>query len=956
MADEFSKVIAMSRIFRPIFRALEAMSAVIAIPCKIANFSQKPKFWAVNALLRVFFFTVFCLLPGLVGAQIERPVRTPTQPLPVRTDTVPQMPPSDSLQLVGQKSDSTRQKRDSDIETTIIYSARDSINISIEKKIIWLYGNAKIKYGIIELEAEEIVIDYNKSTISANGKLDSLGRRAGFPIFKNGAEVYETKSINYNFKTKKAAITEVITTQGDAFLHGKTVFKNERGELYSASNAYTTCNRGHPHYRIMATKVKAIPGDKMVAGPFYMEFNDVPTPLGFAFGMFPNPRKSASGVIVPQYGEEQNRGFFLRRGGYFFDVSEYLKIAVTGDIYSRGANAIYLNTNYNKLYHYSGSFNFSYTTNPTSNQIENTTRSRDFLISWSHSPQSRGTGRFSASVNASTSSFTNNNFLGVNTNPQSMRVDNITRKLSSNISYSKTFAGTPFSMGVNLRHSQDLRTGEVSFPLPDLNFNVNNLYPFKRSSIQALENFSTRLTMTAINEVTNNLGPRIVAVQNGTPIYRDSIAKFNLDNLPTFLKNANKGIRFDIPLQTSVKLLRFFTLSPSVSMNERWYFNKLLWDTVSVRDTNSGLFTGSTPTVVDTLNGFNRINNFSGSLALNTRIYGTYSFKSGRVKALRHVINPSVGFSFQPDFGEARFDYYQTLAVRNGSRITEQRRSRHEGFVYGGSTQGRQSALNFSINNTLEMKVKNKKDSLFQKIPLFNTLSIATSYNFAADSFKLAPFGIAANTNILNEKINLNITATIDPYQYIKVNVGTSEKPVFQEIKVSRYAWNGGKGIGQLSQATLVFGTNLNPKGQKKDNEFREKVGASNASDADKQFLLKNPDAYVDFSIPWNLRLNYSFNYSKTGSQPSNITQSLQFSGDFSLSEKWKIQFNSGYDFESNQFTQTSVSLNRDLHCWQMSLSWVPFGPFQSYGFNIGIKSSMLQDLKLNRTRSFFDN
>ncbi len=883
---------------------------------------------------------------------MEKPVKVPAGGLPVKQDSL-RIPDSSSNKkdTVTVKADSVKNSPKSDIETTILYSARDSINSNLDQKIIKLYGDAKVKYGLIELQAEEIVIDYNLSTITAHSLVDSTGRHVGYPIFINGEEKYETKDMVYNFKTRKAKITEVVTKQGDGFLHGEMVYKNEKNELFTTGNAYTTCDLADPHFRIISTKVKAIPGDKMVSGPFYMELNHVPTPLGFIFGIFPSPRKSASGIIIPTYGEEKRRGFFLRGGGYFFDINEYVKLAVTGDIYSKGGSAVYLNSNYNKRYHFSGAFNFSFTNNVNTDNIEAPTETKDFRLLWNHSPQSKGSSRFSASVNAASSTYNTNNYLGVNSNPQSGRIDNTTQNLSSSINYSKSFPGTPLSLGVNFRHSQNLGTKKVDMPLPDMSFNVNNIYPFKNAqNSMFLQNLNVRYSMNGTNQITNDLG-NIAIDENGMP--KDSIAPFTFENLPVFFRNAKRGIRHNIPLSTSFKALKFLTLSPGLNFDDRWYLEKLDWTyTDSTRIFKSRKITE-----------FNRVYNYSFGVGLTTRIYGIYlaKNKSKSVKAIRHVINPSIGYNFQPDFSDPKYDYFQKFVTMDGAgNETVVLKSRHEGFVYGTVSPGKSSALSMSINNNIEMKVRNAKDTVDRKIALFNTLSVGTSYNFLADSFKLSNFGFSANTNILQDKINLNFGATLDPYEYRMIitdygNPETKEDPIYSERRISRYAWNAGK-AGRITRANFAFSTNLNPKGQKSDNDTRDRIAKSDASDTDKKYLLQNPDAYVDFSVPWNLRISYNLDYSHGENQEPTITQAMRFNGDLSLTEKWKIVYNSGFDFESKEFTQTQISINRDLHCWQLSLSWVPFGRYQSYNFSIGVKSGMLRDLKLDRQRNFFDN
>ncbi len=909
------------------------------------NFSLKTKYLTptVPGTSSRFSLLILLLILGFEGwSQVQRQGISPSLPgQPVRADTV--------------KADTLAPKPKSDIETTIVYSARDSINSRVDRKIVRLYGDAKIRYGQIELMAEEIQIDYEKSTISARGKLDSAGRRVGYPIFINGQERYETKSIDYNFKTKKARISEVVTKQDEGFLHGNAVMKNSKDELLSVHNAYTTCNLAHPHYEIVATKAKAIPGDKMVVGPFYMAMNGVPVPLGFPFGIFPSPRKSASGVVVPSYGEEKNRGFFLRNGGYFFDISDYIKLQVTGDIYSKGSSALYINSNYNKRYHYTGNFNFSYSNNRLTDNIEDNSTVQDFRIMWSHSPQTRGTGRFSASVNAASATYNQNNLLMYNTNPSQPRLDNTTRKLTSNISYSKTF-GSMFNLGANFRLNQDLTTRQVDMSLPDLTFNVNNIYPFKRSKSLFLQNFSTRLSTALTNQMTNNLG-RNYKDAEGNPITHDSIAPINSQTMPIILERARKGIRHNIPLATSFKVLNYLTISPAVTIDELWYFEKLKWGLSA--DQKSAV-------VTDTIKGFNTVLNYSGSIGIATRIYGTYFFKRKTgIQAIRHVINPSASMSFQPNFGDPSYGYYQRVDIPGNKNPVY--KSVHDGFVYGSSRFGESATISFGINNTLEMKVMGKKDTVAKKVSLLNTLSISSGYNMRADSFKLAPFSMAANTNVLDNKLNINLSATLDPYKYVTIVSENGGTP--REIRTRLFAWNptpepagyyvldDGFGIGRITNANMAIGTNLNAKGQKKDADTRAKIGkASNISDADKQYLLKNPDMYIDFDIPWNLRINYNVDYSHGVNSPPRVTQAMRLDGDFSLTRQWKVAFNTGYDFQQNEITQTYITVSRDLHCWQVNLSWVPFGKYQSYAFFIGIKSSLLKDLKMNRTRSFYDN
>ncbi|MDX1627992.1 MAG: putative LPS assembly protein LptD, partial [Fulvivirga sp.] len=641
--------------------------------------------------------------------------------------TVPQgnpLPKTDTT-----KADSTVMAAPrSDVETTIDYSARDSIKFSVKTKVVRLYGDAKIVYGQIELEANQITIDYNKNTLTAHGKIDSLGNKIGFPIFKNGSEVYETKDITYNFKTGRARISEVVTQQGEGYLHGEIVYKNEQNELFSIDNTYTTCNLADPHYRIRARRTKAIPDDKIVAGPFNLEINDVPTPLGFPFGMFPAKNEASSGILVPSYGEERRRGFFLRGGGYFFDINDYVTAAIRGDIYSKGSYGLDLSVPYRKRYAFNGNFSFNFTQLRISDRIEDADeKQNDFRLNWSHSPQTKGTGRFSASVNAATSSYNRNNFLpnANDSRATGNQINNFSRKLSSNISYSKTFPNSPFSLGVSARHNQDVRNKQVDLLLPSVSFNMSNIYPLRGKSGGNTwkDKITLRYTMQGSNDITNNLGRIGDATQ-------DSIAPFTFDNFSTFLANSRKGFSHQVPLSTSFKVLKYFTASPSVNYDEKWYFEKLEW-AIDPENPNQAI-------IADTLDGFNRVYTYNTSISLNTRLYGTHIFKNGgKIEAIRHVMNPRVSFSYRPDFSDEKFGYFQRLTTEDGEEIL---RSRYQGAIFGGPSIGESGNIGLSIDNTLEMKVRSEDDSVKQskKIPILNNFGLNTGYNIVADSFKLS--------------------------------------------------------------------------------------------------------------------------------------------------------------------------------------------------------------------------
>jgi hypothetical protein len=521
-------------------------------------------------------------------------------------------------------------------------------------------------------------------------------------------------------------------------------------------------------------------------------------------------------------------------------------------------------------------------------------------------------------------------------------ISNISTKLNSNVSYNKTFRNTPFSAGINLSHTQDLKTKLVDLPFPNLTVNMTNIYPFQRKGKTGpLDNFSVGYSMTASNRITNNLG------RLNPKATHDSIAPFNFQNLPVFFQNARKGVQHTVPLSYSFKFLRYFTMSPSVSYSEKWYFERLNWKWNS----------DSSAYKADTSRFFNRVANYSISTGMTTRIYGMYHFKNknSKIKAIRHIINPSISYSYTPDFSRNK-NYFDTLRDKSGHLVYK---AKHEGFVYGPSGMGKSGAIGFGLGNNLEMKVKGAKDTVERKVMLLNNLSLNSSYNLEADSFNLAPVSISANSNILNNTINVNLSSSLDPYRYETLsNQETGE--FIREVRRRDLAWKSGH-LGRITNATLALSTNLNPKKRAKDKTTREKVAESNMNDADKQYILKNPEAYLDFEIPWSLNIGYNLNFShplastKALRKPS-IVQTIQASGNISLSEKWKITYSTGYHFETKEFTQTNLGISRDLHCWQMNLNWVPFGRFQSYNFTIAVKASILQDLKLERRKPFLDN
>lgn len=966
----------------PIILFIKCTFSTIEIPLrKFVIFFDKLKINCYklnhNQLLNIIVFTLFFV--NVINFQAKAQITPPKKGIPgnslVAADTIPQVDslsiksPADSLginladsasRLFRAKSlaqDTIKKVPVGDIKTTVHYKSDDSLTINMITHNVKMFGAAKIDYSPISITAEEVTINWQDNLMMAEGRVDSTGKKIGTPIFVNGNETYETDEIKYNFKTERAAIKGLVTTQGDAFIHSDQVFKNEKGELFNQTTLYTTCNLSHPHYSIKAHKVKVIPGKEMISGPFNMIIHDVPLPIGFIFGIFPDQQHRNSGIIFPTFGEETRRGFYLRQGGYYFAINDNINLDLTGDIYTRGGWAVRAASTYNKRYAFRGNllFNFTKLKTENTNSLE-ITESNDFRFSWSHSPASKGTGRFSASVDLASSTYSDNNILA---DP----VDQTKTNLSSRINYSKSFAGTPISMGISANFNQNLNTKLANILLPDFNLNVQNIYPFKKqgSSGQAwYEKIVFRYSMNASNKITNR-----VVTPDGF-----EIVELNSETLPQLIKQGSNGFNHKIPLSTSLTVLKHFKLNPSINYQERWYFKKLDY----TYDEESKTI------VTDTINGFTAVRDYRASISFSSIAYGTMFFKREYgVQAIRHQMIPSISYSYKPDFGDPRYDYYQE--VQSDSLGNTRTLGRYAGFVYGQPGRGKSNIIGLSLTNTLEMKFRNRNDTTgkAQKIVLLRNFGINTGYNFAADSFKLSPITLNATTNLLNNKalgeavtttgFNINFRGTIDPYLYVLDSItgeGTGQQ-VYQR-KLNQFAFNNGQGLGQFSSFNVSISTGFRGKSKGSSSDSRGISsgaldrgfgGVETTNVKEEQELLEimtNPDLYVDFNIPWSVRFSYNVNYTRIGFREGKVTQSLKFNGDLSLTQKWKMTFSSGYDFERQKFNETRLGITRDLHCWEMRLNWVPYGRYQSYNFTIRAKSSLLQDLKLSKKRNASDS
>ncbi len=841
--------------------------------------------------------------------------------------------------------DSINNKRD--IETTINYSSIDSIFYDLKTQTIKLYGKSKIDYGDINLEAHEILVDWNEQIIDANYMTDSTGKKIGKPVFTEDSQSYETDKITYNFESRKAKIKGIVTQLDDAYMQGEDVKKNEQDELFIHEAKYTTCNLANPHFHISSKKIKVIPGKKVISGPFHLKFGNVPTPLGFIFGMFPQPKKTVSGIIMPNYGEEKMRGFYLRDGGYYFAISDNLDLRLTGDIYSKGSYGLTLGTNYKKRYAYSGNLRFNFNKSKMGD-FENPATSNDFSFSWSHTPDSRGkSSRFSSSVNFQTNSYNQNkNLVYSNFN------ESINAQFNSNISYSKTFKGSPFNFSANLRHSQNVQTKKVNLTLPDISYNMSRIYPFKnvgKLGKSALGKLSISHRFTGKIDLSNgSVGSSFsgINVINSSNNFSEQI-EFNFENINSILDRSKIGGKHTIPISTSFNLLKYFTVSPSINYNEIWYFKKLNY---TYNEIENGI-------EIDTTNAFSRAWSYSSAFSMSTRIYGTVFFKKGKIKAIRHVISPEISFSFSPDFTKPKYGYYDNVQINETGET--KLLSKYENFLYGTPRIGSSASMNFYVGNNLEMKVLDKNDTISgtKKIKIFENLSFSSSYNFLADSFNLNPIRFNTRTSFFKRLINLSVSGNIDPYSYKLDSISelsNGTKMVYQR-RINEMAFKNNQGIGSLAFINIALGFRFSAKDFKGDTKEEEKESTFGTRQ-EIDYINSNIVEYIDFNVPWSLNASYNLNRRKIGFRDPTLTQTLTLSGDLSLSEKTKLSFRSGYDFKNKMFTQTSINATRDLHCWRINFSWVPFGRFQSYNISINAVSALLQDLKLEKRSRFFDN
>jgi len=845
-------------------------------------------------------------------------------------DSIPGMPQyADTLGVDTTNLSQAGQRRTPTvIEAPINYTAADSIIGSFDGQKVYLYNNAKVTYQQIELNAYFIELDLETKEVYAEGITDSTGTLVQKPIFKDGREEFESNTLRYNFETEKGIITDVVTEQGEGFVHSRRTKKISAEAFVLKDGKYTTCNAEHPHYYLHLTKAKVISNNKIITGPAYMVLEDFPIyfPI-LPFGYFPNTPTYSSGIIVPAYGEENNRGFFLRDGGYYWAANDYFDLSLMGDIYSRGSWAAKLHTNYRVRYRYSGGFDFRYNVNVYGSRgLDTYQRSPQFAITWSHSQDAKANPfrTFSASVNFSTSGYDRQNAVTAERYLQNTK--------SSSISYSRKFENTPYNLSVNLRHSQNSRDSSLTLSLPEMTFSMAKIYPFRakvRSGpIKWYEKFGINYTGNLRNTIT---------------AHEDEILN------QSFSRDWKNGIRHNVPISLpSFNLFNHINFTPGFNYNEKWYFKKYDYTYVEGGNFSNPGFPQAVQ--IDTLTGLNRVYDYSYSLSSSTNIYGMFLplNPNSKVRGIRHKMTPSLSFSYRPDFGAERYGYWQPIQVDEAGTIRYY--DVNTGGIYGGSPgRGASGAISFSVNNNLEAKVVDTRDTTktegteeFRKVKIIDNLSFGTSYNLIADSLNLAPINIRARTTVAG--VSINMGGVLDPY--MTDETGT---------KIHKYVWNERSGLGKLgrlTRANLSFGLNFRSKqGEQAAQRNEELIEEENV-------LPGEYEDYYDFNVPWDFGFDYTFNYAGPlrPSDKGRFTQTLGFRGNLNLTQNWRISMNTNYDIMAGEFSFTTFNVSRDLHCWAMSFNFVPFGYMKQYSFTINAKSSLLQDLKIQKRQSHYDN
>jgi lipopolysaccharide export system protein LptA len=816
-------------------------------------------------------------------------------------------------------------------KSKIKYTATDSAYFDIKNKKLYLITNAVMEYDNVKVEANYICVDWTTNRLIAYGTKDTMSdSTTGRPVLSINNEPYLADTMIYDFNTKKGKMKSVRTKQGEGFLYGETVKRNSDESVFMRHGWYTTCNLEHPHFQINISKVKLIPNKEIVTGPAYLVIADVPTPLIIPFGFFPITKGQRNGIIIPKFANEESpsgRGFGLLDGGYYFHVKSFADMRVTGSIFSKGSWIGSVASSYVKRYRFNGSISFNYATNKYGEpHTYEQTISKQFLFMWTHSinPLTHPGTSFMANVNLS-SGGQEGNYLRRNSTNTTEFLNN---EIRSNISFSKSFMKNKIILSLTADHSQNTLNHEVRASFPSGQFTINNIYPFRFKEHLGGATWYEKINTTYSLQFTNSL------VSNDSMFYTK--AQFNADTLRKYLRS---GLMHSLPLSTSMTVLKYFNLSPTLSFRQRFYFSSIEKKLVL-----KGNYTGTNDSIyTKTVFGLKAPIDYDFGVALGTKIIGKFNFYRTKLIAIRHVFTPSLNFSYRPDYSDPKYGYYRQVGVADDTTHTKYTYySLFENGVYGSPGLGRTATMGINIGNSFESKWKNKKDTVLgtKKIMLLDFVNLSTAYNFLADSLNLSNLSISAGTNILR-LFNINFNSSFTPYA-----VDSSRNT---EYSINKY-------LITTSAHKLVRLQNLHFGLQLSLNSEAVKKKKSNFGTAQElNDVNSHLNNYIDFTIPWNVSFNYNFEYLAPFKLIANADpaarqhHSLMMSGDLRLTANWKIDCNIYMDPSKLQLQTVAMNLYRDLHCWSMSLNLRPFGENRGFLFSLQAKSSLLQQLKLTR-------
>ena len=853
-------------------------------------------------------------------------------------------------------ADSINRQKSNGLNAPVEFASDDSLVYIAPTKQVRLYGNAKVKYENMNLESDKVRMALDSSLVHATGSADTTGKLTGSPVFTMGSDKYESDTMSFNFKTKRGFINNVYTEQEDGFLSSQHSKRDSSGVLYLEHGRYTTCDAPHPDFYIALSRAKVRPGKDVVFGPAYLVVADVPLPLAIPYGFFPFTKSYSSGFIMPSYGDESARGFYLRDGGYYFAINDKWDLKLLGEIYTKGSWGLSAASNYRKRYRYNGSFFFSYQNTKNGDKgMPDYSEQTSFKIQWSHRQDSKANpfSSLSASVNFATTSYERDN-LNSMYNPQSY-----TQSLrTSSVSWTTNFSSLGMTLSGTTNLSQNMRDSTISLQLPDLNVSVSRFYPFKRKKMAGKERWYEKISMSYTGHLSNSINTK-----------EDLLFKSNL------IKDWSNGMQHNIPINANFTVLKYINVNPSFNFTDRMYTNKVMksWDEATQTE------------VADTTYGFYNVYNWSMSLSASTKVYGFWlpsrKIFGDKIQAIRHVLTPQVSFSYAPDFGASRYGYYATYQKTDADgNVTLQEYSPYTGSLFGVPGKGKTGNISFDLSNNIEMKVKSDKDSTgFKKISIIDELGLSMGYNMAAKERPWSDLSMRIRLKWW-KNYTFNMTAVFATYAYELSENGTPYVGTHTEYSRGRF--------GRFQGMSQNFSFTLTPEKLKKlfsggdkdddDDDYRDNddTGVETNIDDDminaqrgarKQSAGKaetDEDGYMKFSMPWSLTVGYGvtmrentagkFN-TESMRYPYKFTQTLNFSGNVRLSDGWNISFSSGYDFEEHDISMTTASLQRDLHCFNMSCS-VVLAPYTSYNFSFRCNAATLTDALKYDKRSGYSN